>query len=47
VNDEGKVIPVIRYEEGDDLIHTDEHPHCTDPACPCSPAPQDEEEEQA
>jgi len=26
---------IIRYEEGDELIHTDEHPFCSDVHCPC------------
>lgn len=26
---------VIQYEAGDELIHTDEHPYCDDPACGC------------
>src|SRR5260221_682276 len=26
---------VIQYEEGDELVHTDEHPECDDPDCPC------------
>jgi hypothetical protein len=43
VNDEAEVIPVIGYEEEDELIHTDEHPQCTDPTCPCHTG---EEEEQ-
>jgi hypothetical protein len=43
VNDEGIVLPIIPYEEGDDLIHTDEHPQCTDPTCPCQPEEEEEE----
>jgi hypothetical protein len=43
VNDKAEVIPVIPYEEGDDLIHTDEHPQCTDPTCPCQPEEEEEE----
>ena len=31
-----QVIPIIRYEEGDELIHTDEHPQCSDDTCPCN-----------
>jgi hypothetical protein len=34
VDENGNVVPVIRYE--DDLIHTDEHPNCDDPDCPCN-----------
>ena len=26
---------VIRYDERDELVHTDEHPFCDDPACGC------------
>jgi len=26
---------ISRYEEGDELIHTDEHPFCSDVSCPC------------
>jgi hypothetical protein len=36
VTDAAQVIPVIRYEEDDEIIHTDEHPHCGDDTCPCN-----------
>jgi hypothetical protein len=26
---------VIPYEEGDELVHTDEHPFCADSTCGC------------
>src|SRR6266436_5528594 len=26
---------VIQYDEGDEIIHTDEHPFCGDETCPC------------
>jgi hypothetical protein len=26
---------VITYENGDTLVHTDAHPFCDDPTCPC------------
>jgi hypothetical protein len=42
VNDKAEVIPVIPYEEGDELIHTDEHPQCTDPTCFCHLEEEDE-----
>lgn len=53
VNDDGEIVPIIGYEEGDDLIHRVEHPFCDDPTCPCGGSPaseafddnQDEEEE--
>jgi len=53
VNDDGEVVPVIGYEEGDDLIHSVEHLFCNDPTCPCGGRPvgeafddnQDEEKE--
>lgn len=45
VNDESEVIPVIAYEEGDEIIHTAENPHCGKPGCPCEQ--EDEEEIQA
>ena len=32
---ETRVIPVIRYEAEDELVHTDKHPHCDDETCPC------------
>jgi hypothetical protein len=25
----------IPYEEGDEIIHTDDHLFCDDPTCPC------------
>jgi hypothetical protein len=39
VNDESKVIPVIEYEEGDELIHSVEKPYCGDTTCPCGGKP--------
>lgn len=27
---------VIEYENGDELLHTDEHPYCYDMSCPCT-----------
>ena len=36
VTEAAQVIPVIRYEDGDELIHTDEHPNCEDDTCPCN-----------
>src|SRR6266536_3995347 len=31
------LLPPIRipYENGDELVHTDEHPYCADYTCPC------------
>lgn len=26
---------IVWIEEGDELVHTDEHPFCGDPDCPC------------
>jgi hypothetical protein len=26
---------IVWIEDGDELIHTDEHPFCDDPDCPC------------
>lgn len=26
---------VIRYAEGDELVHTDDRPYCGDETCPC------------
>ena len=53
VNDDGEVVLVIGYEEGDDLRHSVEHPFGDNPTCPCGGRPasetfddnQDEEEE--
>lgn len=47
INDESNVLPVIEYEEGDELIHTDEDPNCPDFTCPCNTgnASEDENEE--
>ena len=28
-------VPVVFYEDGDELIHTDEHLFCEDLLCPC------------
>ena len=39
VNDESEVIPVIQYEEGDELIHTVEDPFCDEEGCPCGGRP--------
>ncbi len=39
VTNESKVIPVIPYEEGDELIHSVAHPYCGDPTCPCGGSP--------
>ena len=36
VVDATQVIPFIPYEDGDELIHTDEHPNCGDDTCPCN-----------
>ena len=36
VNTITQVIPVIQYEEGDELTHSDEHPNCEDDTCPCN-----------
>jgi hypothetical protein len=36
VDEDGQVIPVILYEEGDELIHGDGHEHCDDSTCPCN-----------
>jgi hypothetical protein len=36
VTDAAQVIPIIRYKEGDELTHTDEHPQCSDITCPCN-----------
>jgi hypothetical protein len=38
-NEKSEGIPVIRYEEGDDLIHTRDHPFCTEEGCPCGGIP--------
>ena len=27
---------VIHYENGDEPLHTPEHPYCDDPTCPCT-----------
>jgi hypothetical protein len=35
VNDESAVIPVIEYKEGDEIIHTVDHPYCGEEGCPC------------
>ena len=36
VTEATQVIPVIQYEEEDELIHTDEHLNCGDTTCPCN-----------
>jgi hypothetical protein len=36
VDESGQVIPIIRYEEGDELVHGEGHEHCDDPTCPCN-----------
>ena len=36
VDEDGNVIPVIGYEEGDAFVHTAENPTCDDPTCPCN-----------
>lgn len=28
-------VPTVPYEDGDELIHTDEHLFCEDMLCPC------------
>ena len=35
VTEATQVIPVILYDEEDELTHTDDHPHCGDTTCPC------------
>jgi len=30
-----RVIPVVRNEDEDVIIHTDDHPFCEDLSCPC------------
>ncbi len=35
VDENGNVLPVITYADGDELLHTDECPQCSDPTCPC------------
>ncbi len=45
VNDESAVIPVIAYEEGDDLIHTPEHPFCDEEGCPFGGPPLEDGEQ--
>jgi hypothetical protein len=53
VNDESLIVPIIYYEEGDELIHTDDHPLCDKEGCPCGGVPtaaaeeDQQEEEQA
>ncbi len=42
VGNSGNVVPVIFYEEGDELVHTDEHPRCDDPTCFCNVSPNAE-----
>src|SRR5213078_2297161 len=36
VDENGNVLPVIPYGDGDEFVHTDEHPNCDDPTCPCN-----------
>ena len=45
VDDNGKVLPAIIYEEGDAFIHTPENPYCGDPTCPCGGSPPDDSPE--
>ena len=35
-----RIVPpiVIRYEDGDELVHTQDHPFCGDETCPCMEA---------
>jgi hypothetical protein len=47
VDDNGKVLPVIFYEEGDAFIHTPENPYCGDPTCPCSAGEASDTQEEA
>ena len=30
-----RTVFIVWIEDGDELIHTDEHPFCNDPDCPC------------
>jgi hypothetical protein len=51
VDEESDVVPVIPYEDGDELIHSAEHPNCGIPGCPCgdgdaSITTDDEDEEE-
>ncbi len=46
VSEEGEVVPIIEYEEGDDLIHTPENPFCNEEGCPCGGVRVDEEEDE-
>lgn len=46
VTDESDVIPIIPYEDGDELIHSVEHPNCPDPNCPCNTGEASEDEEE-
>lgn len=30
-----EIVPIIPYDEEDEIIHTDEYPLCEDETCPC------------
>ena len=48
VTEESTVIPVIRNDDEDEIIHTLEHPYCNIKGCPCGgpPSPGETSEEE-
>lgn len=37
-SDDFEIVPIIPYDEEDEIIHTDEYPLCEDETCPCKQA---------